>query len=273
MNAAMEGSPDADCLNTARRSQDPPFALRSELIEAATNHGYRRQCGLANGWLFFASEENVPGEVALAVRADGSAWFLAVEHAGVAGRLDAPPATPPPGRFHAAFGFTDQSAMRAALSRAWQLASSLPTLPLSEYEHEVAHLGETEAERLVKQRIGQDVFRRALLHYWEGKCAVTGISQTELLRASHIVPWALCRNDDERLDAENGLLLAAHWDAAFDTGLVSFTDEGCAICKPNIHASVHELLQPQSARLRLVTQKHRQQLRWHRRHFEFDATK
>lgn len=214
----------------------------------------------------------MPGEVALAVSADGSAWFLAVEHAGVAGRLDAPLATPPPGRFRAAFGFADQPAMRAALSRSWQLASSLPTLPLSEYEQEVAHLGETEAERLVKQRIGQGIFRRALLHYWEGKCAVTGIAQTELLRASHVVPWAHCRSDAERLDSENGFLLAVHWDAAFDAGLVSFTDEGRAIWKPSIHASVHELLQPQSAILRLITPKHRQQLAWHRRHFEFELT-
>lgn len=118
-------------LDTALRSHDPPFALRSELIEAAANHGYRRQNGLANGWLFFASEENVPGEIALAVSAGGSAWFLAVEHPGVAKRLDAAAAAPPPGKFRAAFGFVDQGEMRHALSRAWQLASSLPTLPLA----------------------------------------------------------------------------------------------------------------------------------------------
>lgn len=257
-------------LDTALRSHDPPFALRSELIEAAANHGYRRQNGLANGWLFFASEENVPGEIALAVSAGGSAWFLAVEHPGVAKRLDAAAAAPPPGKFRAAFGFVDQGEMRHALSRAWQLASSLPTLPLAEYEAEVRGLGDTEADRLVKQRKGQDIFRRALLHYWEGRCAVTAITQPQLLRASHIVPWALCRSDAERLDAENGLLLAAHWDAAFDTGLVSFADEGRAIWKPSIDPAALALLQPDSGRLRLVTPKHREQLVWHRRHFAFE---
>lgn len=257
-------------IDTSLRSPDPPFAYRSELVEAAANHGYRRQNGLANGWLFFASEENVPGEVALAVSADGAAWFLAVEHAGAAERLDAPVASPPPGKFRAAFGFADQGAMRRALSRAWQLASSLPTLPLAEYEAEVRGLGETEAERLVKQRKGQDIFRRALLNYWEGRCAVTAITQPQLLRASHIVPWALCRSDAERLDAENGLLLAAHWDAAFDAGLVSFTDEGWAIWKPTIDPAALDLLQPHLGRLRLVTPKHREQLAWHRRHFAFE---
>lgn len=257
-------------LDTTLRSQDPPFHWRSELVEAAANHGYRREKGLANGWLFFASEENVPGEVALAVSTDGRAWFLAVEHAGVAERLEAPAAAPPPGNFRAAFGFAHQADMRRALSRAWQLASSLPTLPLAEYEAEVRGLGDTEAERLVKQRKGQDIFRRALLNYWEGRCAVTTITQPQLLRASHIVPWALCRSDAERLDAENGLLLAAHWDAAFDAGLVSFTDEGRAIWKPSMDATAFDLLQPHTGRLRLVTPKHREQLAWHRRHFAFE---
>lgn len=255
--------------DTELRSLDPPFAYRSELVEAAANHGYRRPNGLANGWLFFASEENVPGEVALGVSADGSVWFLAVEHAGVAERLEAPRAGPAPGRFRAAFGFTHQADMRHALSRAWQLASSLPTLPLSEYEQEVGDLGDTEAERLVKQRIGQEVFRRALVSYWDGRCAVTGITQPELLRASHIVPWASCRSDAERLDAENGLLLAAHWDAAFDRGLVSFTDEGRAIWKLHLEERVQTLLQPETAHLRLITPKHRKQLAWHRHHFGF----
>lgn len=257
-------------LDTALRSLNPPFAYRSELVEAAANHGYRRQKGLANGWLFFASEENVPGEIALAVSADGAAWFLAVEHAGVAERLDAPAAAPTPGSFRAAFGFIDQAEMRRALSRAWQLASSLPTLPLAQYEAEVRAIGATEAERLVKQRKGQDIFRSALLRYWDGRCAVTGLAQPELLRASHIVPWALCRSDAERLDAENGLLLAAHWDAAFDAGLVSFTDEGDAIWKPETDPAALDLLQPATGRLRLVTPRHREQLAWHRRHFGFE---
>lgn len=211
----------------------------------------------------------MPGEVALAVSADGGAWFIAVEHAGVAERLDAQAAAPPPGMFRAAFGFADQANMRRALSRAWQLASSLPTLPLAEYEAEVRGLGDTEAERLVKQRKGQDIFRRALLNYWEGQCAVTAITQRHLLRASHIVPWALCRSDAERLDVENGLLLAAHWDAAFDAGLVSFSDDGSALWKSFIDPSALDLLQPQTGRLRLITQKHREQLAWHRQLFDF----
>jgi hypothetical protein len=51
-------------------------------------------------------------------------------------------------------------------------------------------------------------------------------STSGLLRASHIKPWAQCETDAERLDVYNGLLLAAHLDAAFDAGLIDFNDAG-----------------------------------------------
>ncbi len=86
----------------------------------------------------------------------------------------------------------------------------------------------TEVERLVRQRIGQGIFRQSLMDYWDGRCAVTGIDQPELLRASHMKPWTDCANDAERLDVFNGLLLTADWDAAFDKGLVTFDDNGLA---------------------------------------------
>lgn len=47
-----------------------------------------------------------------------------------------------------------------------------------------------------------------------------------LLRASHIIPWADCESDAERLDVHNGLLLSALWDAAFDRALVTFNNAG-----------------------------------------------
>ena len=48
----------------------------------------------------------------------------------------------------------------------------------------------TEVERLGVQRLGQNIFRVALMAYWEGRCPITGISDPALLRASRIVPWA-----------------------------------------------------------------------------------
>src|SRR5690606_6046938 len=40
----------------------------------------------------------------------------------------------------------------------------------------------TEAVREVVQRVGQDIFRRSLIEYWGGRCAVTGLDVIELLR-------------------------------------------------------------------------------------------
>lgn len=94
---------------------------------------------------------------------------------------------------------------------------------------------ETEIRREVVQRIGQAIFRKMMDWRWREKCHLTGIDRRELLRASHIKPWAVCDAGDprkERLNEHNGLLLAAHLDAAFDAGLVSFSDDGRLLRSP-----------------------------------------
>jgi hypothetical protein len=256
-------------VNTGARLRPPPAGLRSELREAAWNHGYRRERDEADGLLFFASDIDVPGEIALAVAEHGAQWFLAIDHPGVAAELDAPPATPVPQGKRAAYGFTEQSAMRAALHRVYDLSRSLPAAPLAEYEAEVAGLGDTEVERLRKDRIGQDVFRRALLRYWDQRCPLTGIGEPELLRASHIVAWADCETDAERLNVHNGLLLAAHWDAAFDKGLVSFDDEGRALLTPDLSDEARAALSPERVQPLALTDEHRSRMERHRRLFGF----
>lgn len=123
------------------------------------------------------------------------------------------------------------------------LAKSLPSAPLDRFATETAALARTtEAERLVVQRLGQDIFRDALLVYWGGSCPLSGISHPRLLRASHMRPWAACASDAERLDVHNGLLLAAHLDAAFDAGLVSFDDAGALLVSPALEAADAERL-------------------------------
>jgi predicted restriction endonuclease len=79
--------------------------------------------------------------------------------------------------------------------------------------------------RLVEARIGQGQFRKDLEQRWDNACELTGLQLRELLRASHIKPWPQSTNP-ERLDGNNGLLLAAHVDALFDRGLISFSDVG-----------------------------------------------
>lgn len=73
-------------------------------------------------------------------------------------------------------------------------------------------------------------------------CPLTGITDAALLRASHIIPWAACESDAERLDPDNGLLLSALWDAAFDRGLVTFTDDGAPLFHQTLSASARAQL-------------------------------
>lgn len=82
----------------------------------------------------------------------------------------------------------------------------------------------TVAVAEVEVRLRQAEFRRRLLQQ-SASCFVTGITTISLLRASHIKPWAVA-SEAERVDPENGLLLGANIDAAFDVGLITFADSG-----------------------------------------------
>lgn len=82
----------------------------------------------------------------------------------------------------------------------------------------------TEKVTLIKSRVGQGKYRERLQAI-ESSCRVTGVSDPQLLTASHIKPWSLS-NDAEKLDGNNGLFLSPHVDRLFDRGLISFTDEG-----------------------------------------------
>ena len=171
-------------------------------------------------------------------------------------------------------GDTFQAAGEASLGRllrrAAELAMSLPSQAAEHYAKEIAKIdasppSTTEALRLVKQRVGQNLFRAALMDYWGGACAVTGIAIPELLRASHAKPWAACATDAERLNVFNGLLLCAHLDALFDQGLMTFDDQGNPAFSTKLDATTcSKLTLDQSCKLRWITAEHTPFLSWHR---------
>lgn len=90
----------------------------------------------------------------------------------------------------------------------------------------------TEKEVRAKRRVGQDIFRDILLDIYGSKCCLTGLEIPEVLRASHIIPWAEC--EETRLDPANGLCLSATYDAAFDKHLISFDEDYRLILSPVI---------------------------------------
>ena len=84
------------------------------------------------------------------------------------------------------------------------------------------HSGPTETEATVHIRAAQSFFRKAVLAAYGARCCVTGNPVPQLLTASHILPWA--DFPEQRANPQNGLCLAAHFDRAFDQGLVTFNE-------------------------------------------------
>ncbi|MBB5691865.1 HNH endonuclease [Roseomonas alkaliterrae] len=237
------------------------FVVAEECRKAAWQNGYRRALGEQDGWARYGST-TARGDIHLAAEGAGGPWYLALDHAGVIAELGLPPADMPgPGR--ARFAFAKLGELYRILPRVYALAVSLPDGPLETFLDKTRNLPRTtEAERLILRRVGQDIFREGLMAYWGGRCPLTGITEPALLRASHIKPWARCESDAERLDVHNGLLLSALWDAAFDTGLVTFEDDGTPRFAAGLSAEARAALR-WSAPLRLTAQ-HRAQLAWHR---------
>lgn len=243
--------------------------LLSRLEKAATDNGFDQVLSPEGDWLVLASTQ-CPLRVWLGVF--GDAVFLAAfsqkNVARALGDYGTPMTAPMPKGAVGGRTVPDVPALHRLLRRAFQLSKALPNQLLHSYERKVAGLPKTtEAERLVVQRVGQNLFRDGLLDLWEGRCAVTGLAVPPLLRASHIKPWADCETDAERLDVYNGFLLAPHLDAAFDRGLMTVADDGAIVISDALEADARRLLGLDGQlHVRGITDGHRRYLPWHREH-------
>ncbi|AXY76819.1 HNH endonuclease [Paraflavitalea soli] len=79
-----------------------------------------------------------------------------------------------------------------------------------------------DKRREVKTRVNQNVFRQIVMVNYASKCAITGIDIPDLLVASHIVPWS--KNEQERLNPENGICLSPLYDRAYDKGYIAINE-------------------------------------------------
>jgi hypothetical protein len=245
--------------------ENPPgFVVRTEAQKAAADNGFRLERSIENGWLHYDST-TAPGSLWIASASSQGPWLLSIDHSGVVAEVGTLLPSPVSGPGLATFMFATLAQLHAALDRVYKLSVSLPDAPLARFQVATSGLPRTtEAERLVVQRIGQDVFRNALMDYWGGRCPLTGITDPALLRASHILPWADC-TDAQRLDVHNGLLLSALWDAAFDCGLVSFADDGTPRASPKLSQIARTALGLESVPpLRGLQDAHRANLSLHR---------
>jgi putative restriction endonuclease len=92
----------------------------------------------------------------------------------------------------------------------------------SEEEHDYDYSAESRTSQ-TQIRIGQQFFRRSVISAYQGRCCITGLTESKLLVASHIIPW---RTDKaNRLNPRNGLCLSTLHDRAFDQGLFTLTTD------------------------------------------------
>jgi putative restriction endonuclease len=80
-----------------------------------------------------------------------------------------------------------------------------------------------ERESIVKVRVNQSFFRKAVLAAYNYQCCITGLEIPELLNASHIIPWS--KDEANRVNPRNGLCLNVIHDRAYDRGLLTITPE------------------------------------------------
>lgn len=125
----------------------------------------------------------------------------------------------------------------------------------------------TERERLQAARVGQGEFRSSLISYWQGTCPVTQVDHPAVLRASHIKSWSVSSNS-ERLNPNNGVLLAAHLDALFDRNLITFEDDGRLLISSLVSpANISRLGIPGGIRINGLSSEHAPFLQHHRAQF------
>jgi putative restriction endonuclease len=250
-------------------------AVATRLEKAAVDNGFDRELPRQVDWLGFASTQ-VPLLLWLtATREDR--FIAAVSQQNVAHALadQGAPVTDvlPPGA-NCALAVADIPALDRLVRRAFQLSKTLPDELLRAFEKATSALPRTtEVERLVVKRVGQQIFRDGLLEYWQGRCAITSLAVAELLRASHIKPWADCATDAERLDVFNGLLLAPNLDAAFDRGFITVAENGEVLVSERLGDSGRRAL-GLDVRLRvsLLDASHQVYLRFHRERVFKDST-
>jgi putative restriction endonuclease len=230
---------------------------------------------VADGWLTLGSARHATTVTVQALAGGFKAKLLRAPR-GLPGELARSFTAASSAADPAAYLLTDEAALARWLRRVASLAKALPNQVLTAFVADLhaalaglepAAAMNTEVQRMVRQRVGQQAFRQAMLDYWQGACAVTGLALPQALKASHSKAWALCSDDAERLDVFNGFLLSANLDALFDSYLVSFADDGALLTAPAtvVSPEASELLGLSvGMRLRWIAPQHIPYLAFHR---------
>lgn len=128
-----------------------------------------------------------------------------------------------------------------------------------------------DREAIVKVRINQSEFRKRLLKRYNG-CCLCGLSNPELLIASHIQPWSMS-DKEEKVDDDNGLLLCPNHDQLFDKGFITFSDEGEIIVSEKLSAKDRALTNVLTAKRIALSERGKKYMQFHRKNIFKTTTK
>jgi hypothetical protein len=143
---------------------------RVRLRKAAQDEGFGLDRGESDEWMAF---DSLHAPASLRLTHGPAGYIAAINHRGVAAdlatRWQVWGSAAPTG--FTAFAVPDSAPLHYLVREMWRLAQALPVEPLREFEARTRDMPRTtEAERLVVQRLGQDIFRDALIKYWGGAC-------------------------------------------------------------------------------------------------------
>lgn len=124
-----------------------------------------------------------------------------------------------------------------AAERPSAISASLIGLPIGDFDPHGVQDDRLKVIAQVHRRQGGPRFRRALLHAYRGKCAMTRYDAEPALEAAHIVPY----RGPQTNHPANGLLLRADMHDLFDLGLVAVdTDTMRLRLAPDLAGTLYE---------------------------------
>lgn len=119
-----------------------------------------------------------------------------------------------------------------------------------------------EKEQIVKVRINQGMFRELLTRRYK-HCCLCGVSNQNLLIASHIKPWSEA-SAKEKLDINNGLLLCPNHDKLFDNDYISFDDNGNILISEDLESNDRVFMNINENMSILMYEENRKYMEYHR---------
>jgi len=115
-----------------------------------------------------------------------------------------------------------EESLRMVRAECNMVADSGILLPFSQNnEPQEPDYAEQDSYGWTPRRKRQWAFRHALLFNYKNQCCLSGFGNIDMLSASHIVPWS--KDENNRTNPQNGLLLNALLDRSFDKGYITFS--------------------------------------------------